>query len=504
MCAYRKPKTFADCYLYGLSNDKGYSASDELLTFVNRANRIDVSSDSFKNIVNSLKSRAQSAIPVKMLQQSDTVLCISPVKELNASFKVFRAKDPKSNKFTKKVFIDCTGLITQDRGFFICKEIDKLAAYLMAAAVIKIYEADNAKMLANGNLSKAATSAFIKMATSIIDKYRLPNYDNNRDKIKYIFGVYFAYNVIRLDIDSARNMATSATGFSRSDTKTYDYYYSYEDDFKDIATFITFIANTFKLKGIEPAVFLADWLKAYGKGTLYGVELYPSFLITLIYAYSGAYINNVKKIEYVTDNDMKTVYTTFTNIASTTFTGGFHYESAADREHYKHLAEIDEDAKNILSNRDDKQPGCPFTVTSDFFKKYAENHGLEKDDLEIQKFIDKINHDIAIDKAAVAPVLITEPVKESACNTSGVCDGTKEKAEAVTQDALDKHTARTGSSDDKEINDLKDAVKDDVKLENVRSDGEERYNAFLEWAKENNVGLNAATITIAHDYFTHY
>ena len=70
--------------------------------------------------------------------RSDVALCIGKA-EAPASFKVFMAKDLLSNARDKKVFIDVTGILTLNNGFYVCKEIDKLCAYLMGALVTLMY-----------------------------------------------------------------------------------------------------------------------------------------------------------------------------------------------------------------------------------------------------------------------------------------------------------------------------------------------------------------------------
>ena len=105
-----KPKTFADCSIYGKVDEAGFSTERALVSFIMSADRIDISSNAFKGVVEQLKSRSQVAVIVRMLQQGNVVLGIA-TKELSPSLKVFYAKDIKAGSKSKKVFVDVTGLI---------------------------------------------------------------------------------------------------------------------------------------------------------------------------------------------------------------------------------------------------------------------------------------------------------------------------------------------------------------------------------------------------------
>ena len=95
-----KPKNFAQCYLYGLTNSEGDVVEKNLFEFIMTAQRINVADQSFRPILNELKSRVNNAIVIRMLQQGNVVLCIAR-KEVPASFKVMAAKDPRDNKKEK-------------------------------------------------------------------------------------------------------------------------------------------------------------------------------------------------------------------------------------------------------------------------------------------------------------------------------------------------------------------------------------------------------------------
>ncbi len=321
-----KPKTFFNCYFYALSNEKGNVVENDILEYVTNAQRINYGDVSFKNIKDQLKARSTSAVLYRILQRGDINLCIYK-KELPSSFKVFCAKDKRSGSNTKKIFIDATGLIEYQDGQFYCKDIDRLATYLTGALVQMIYYTDTTKLTNNAILQKCSVSAFVKMFSGVMDYLKVNNYLQNRERILYIAGVYFGYSVMGLDIESARRISAVINRVNPMDQKAHDYRYI-EDDLTNIDTFITSITNTFKLVGMNTAVFANKWLFLYGKGTIYAMELYPLFLSTIMYAYAGTYLNNWKRIETTCGKDMVDIAVNVLKIGGDIYNRGFSYESA--------------------------------------------------------------------------------------------------------------------------------------------------------------------------------
>ena len=343
-----KPKNFAQCYLYGLTNAEGDVVEKNLFEFLMTAQRINIRDQSFKPIVTQLKSRTNNAVVIRMLQQGNVVLGLAK-KEVPASFKVIAAKDPKDGR-KEKIFVDVTGLITYENGFFVCKEIDRLAAYMLGVLVYQIYTKDPNKLIRNGSIQKYSVSGFMKMFSSELDYLRLTGFMSNRAKITYIAGVYFGVAVMGLDLAAARRTAcavsTTLLGTNAQECRAADYYYDAED-FKNINTFIESISKTFKLEGLTTDIFVDRWIYLYGKGSHFAVELYPVFLNTIIYAYSGTYMNNMKRIESVLGRDLVDLTTAVLKVGTDMFSAGFTYESGV-KDYYKYqeaqMAEVEEDA----------------------------------------------------------------------------------------------------------------------------------------------------------------
>lgn len=407
-----KPKNFADCYLYGIVNAEGGTVEKQLLDFLLNAQRINYADPAFAPIREALKSRVTSAVVYRMLEQGNIVLLLHN-KELPATFKVFYAKDPKANK-KHRVFVDVTGLIRFDNGQFYCKEIDKFSTYLLGVLAQEIYYNDTKALIRNGNIQKYSVSSFMKLAGGLMDFLRLTPYMQNRDRILYIFGVYFGYNVMRLDLSMARSVSMSMMHMSMNDAKSADYYYVAEDDFENIHTFITSLAKTFKMPQLTTDVFVERWLYLYGKGSHFALELYPVFLEMMLYAYSGTYINNWKRIEAATGKDMVDLATNILKIGGDMFNRGFTYESADTRQSAQNKAEQQEKLhesddlpcivkeKKLFNAHDISLCNMKTQHSAgetDIFKKAIADDILLK---ETEDFIEKLDH------CSVAPVSLEE------------------------------------------------------------------------------------------------
>ena len=367
-----KPKNFADCSLYAKTNAEGFTAEKQLMEFLLNAQRINYGDPAFKNIRDNLKSRVNAAVLYRLLQNGAITFMIAK-RELPASFKIFYSKDPRSSSRRRGIFVDVTGLIYEQNGVFYCKDIDKFSTYLLGVLVNYLYYLDNSKLLRNGALLKSSTSAFCKMFGGLLDYLRITGYIENRPRILYITGVYFCTNVMGLDMATARKVSMVANKLTAQEAKAADYYYVAEDEFTDIDSFCNSIINTFKLKGLTTGVVLDRWYFLYGKGTHFALELYPAFLQTIMYAYSGTYLNNWKRIESVTGRDMTDIATTILKIGSESIQQGFAYESADDREHFKDLYFTEVEQK-LKPNEDPTKATTPQQGMNNVFADKASNN----------------------------------------------------------------------------------------------------------------------------------
>ena len=401
---FTKPKNFADCSLYAKTNAEGLTAEKQLIDFLLNGQRINYGDPSFKNIRDNLKSRVNAAVLYRLLQNGGINFVIAK-RELPSAFKIFYGRDPRSASRHKTIFVDVTGLIYEQNGVFYCKDIDKFSTYLLGVLANYLYYLDNSKLLRNGNLQRASVSAFCKMFGGLLDYLRVTGYLENRPRILYITGVYFGTNVMGLDMATARKVSMIANKLTPQEAKAADYYYVAEDEFIDIDSFCNSIINTFKLKDLTTGVVLDRWYFLYGKGTHFALELYPAFLQTVLYAYSGTYLNNWKRIESVIGRDMTDIATMILKIGSESIQQGFAYESAENREYYdrRYVSEVSDPTKattpqqgttNIAKQRQNDSMNKSLENkaqinANDIQKVVRANADKIKDDINAQKSVEK-------------------------------------------------------------------------------------------------------------------
>ena len=387
-----KRKTFDNCYLYQLEQNKN---NKNLVNYILTAERIDKQSTAFRGIVEEEKRMQKSSILHTVMMMDKVELCIGTV-ELPRAFKVFEAHDVRVGKNADtKVFIDVTNLIQLKDGYFVCPKIDVLITYLFNALGYLLYSYAPEKLLNNSNITIAGTECFVAMFNFIIDYLRVIGFSQNKERISYLAALYFQRNILGKDLDTySKNMAARVAGLSAGDTKAFDLYYN-EEDFKSIDTFIGMITETFKLKGLTTEVFVSKWMYLYGVGTQYATEFFPAFSSVVISAYCGSYIVNQKQIERCCGRSMVTFCEAIIRMGNDEF----------DRRRYMSESEYDKTIPRskdtillmeFLFNSGKKLPKEMDFVAEDFksksktSKKLSEIIKFYEDSIQIKKLPKKI------------------------------------------------------------------------------------------------------------------
>lgn len=320
-------KSYNDSYLYNLEQKK----HNQLLSqFIINAERIeDKSSSAFTGISEEIKRLQRSNVLYSVLMKDDVVLCIN-TKEMPRAFKVFMAKDLREGQTARrKVFIDVTGIVNIKDGFYVCKNPQYLITYLFQALCYYLYEFDTARLLNNSNITISGAESFAGMFSYIIDYMRITGYEQNKNKIAYMSVLYYIKNMMGKEIDQyAKNVAAKIAGVPAANINAYDLYYR-EENFNNIDTFISSIAENFKLKGLTTEVFVSKWAYAFTPSAMYACEMFTSFASVLVATYVGAYLVNQKQIEKICGNSMIKFSTEIINIGSD-FIIGKYRESVDD------------------------------------------------------------------------------------------------------------------------------------------------------------------------------
>lgn len=293
-------KTLGNTFLYGKFNEY----DKVLFTYIMTADVVDKANESFDEIKYEIKKHQVSNSLVKVLMSKNIMLMIGN-KELPKAFKVFAARDVKSDR-KLKVFIDCTGLIHYSDGRYVCTEPAILVSHLVNAMNTLIYYADNKRILMNNNVAIEGARCFSALFTHVLDYiYKISSMSNIRDKCMYLASVYYQANILgkEADSDSVIANAKKISGLSDREQDIIKIQYD-ENTFTNIKYFIESCSKILRLDKLTLDLFVEKWMYLYGTGTLFGLELYPQFAAIMTDAYVGAYLNNQKTIEKVANKNM--------------------------------------------------------------------------------------------------------------------------------------------------------------------------------------------------------
>ena len=114
------PKTYSNTYIFNQYPDY----EKKMFGFIMNAERIDTSSNEFKDILYDFKRRNVSNSLLKIITSKNVVLCINPGNSLPKAFKTFVAKDVKQDKTSYKAFIDVTDCISFKNGAYVCSQTE--------------------------------------------------------------------------------------------------------------------------------------------------------------------------------------------------------------------------------------------------------------------------------------------------------------------------------------------------------------------------------------------
>lgn len=302
-------KRVSDAYLYQVA-DQGKN----IFEYIMSAERVDKNSDSFGDVVYSVKKQAISIL-MKVLLSDKIVLMIDP-KGMSRAFKVIYCKDVKDSKQKRKVFIDCSGIISHENGVYTCKKIGTLVSYLTTAMAYIIYYENPKAILSNNTLMKSSASAFVDMMLYVLGYLKVPvTYADNKERMAFVLAEYFLICNAGLDSQSETiyNLSKQLSGIK--DKKTCDYLhtlfaFTFANGECKFDKFLAKFAEVFlnQVEG-EPTpknrakltvdAFAQRWMYAYGSNTFLGLECFVPFSQIITDCYNGAFINQQNTIEKV-------------------------------------------------------------------------------------------------------------------------------------------------------------------------------------------------------------
>ena len=304
-------KRISDSYLYRKAD-----ADKALVKYIMGAHVVNKEDPSFNDIVYDVKKQAASSILMKVLLSDKVVLLIDDANGgTSRAFKVIYIKDLKSkDKNKKKVYIDCTSIISYENGYYKAKKITTLISYLITAMTYILYYNAPKTITTNFTLAKLSCGAFVDMMLYILGYLKVPTtYLDNKERMSFVIAEYYLTNVFGLDIQDGMVYNTAQQISGIKEKRLCDFYHTrFANLFEncDIEKFINefnlvFIDKDDKNRALNNKnrvtidSFSQKWMWAYGPGTFLGLECFVPFSAAITDCFMGAYINNQNTIEKV-------------------------------------------------------------------------------------------------------------------------------------------------------------------------------------------------------------
>ena len=309
-------KKFSDSYLYQKA-DYGR----DIYKYLMQAERIDKSSAAFADIVYEVKMRQISSVILKVLLSNRVVLMLDK-KGMSRAFKVMLAKDLKSSdKESRLVYVDCTGIIEYKNGKYSCSNIKALISYLIEAMTYVIFFNITEKIWNDTILVQSSTEAFVDMMLYVLGYLKFPvTYEDNKERASFVLAEYFLFNILERRSNTDANIGV-AKKVSKLPDRTCTYLHTtfadiYNNPKANIREFLQVFVKHFLeydpddiLDKKDNSILNVDvlvqrWMYAFGSGTFLGLELFVPFASILSDAYIGAYLNQQNTIQKVVDKNM--------------------------------------------------------------------------------------------------------------------------------------------------------------------------------------------------------
>ena len=291
-------KLFSDTYLY-----RKYPEYDKkMFEFIMGAERIDVNSEAFEDIMIDIKHRKINDALIKVLKSDNVIIGIKPGKSLPKAFKVFVAKDVREDK-KLKTFIDVSDCVFMKNGVYVCNHIDWIISYLINAMTSYIYAMLETKFTNNSSIIKYGGDAFVRCFSYIIDRiYKISTVQSLRKKVEYVAALYYQINFLGKDysknFDSIKTTAMRISKIDAKDANIVDILLN-DSCFLDIELFTENLARMFKFKDLSVSLILEKWMSAFGTGTIFALEFFPAFSMMMTNTYIGGYIDQQNSIEKI-------------------------------------------------------------------------------------------------------------------------------------------------------------------------------------------------------------
>lgn len=297
-------KTYSQTYLF-----KQYTEYEKkIYEFIMTADRIDVQSKEFEDVLYDFKRRNINSNLLKIITSKNVILGIGKAQPLPKAFKVFVAKDVKESKDTLKVFIDVTDCIMFKNGLYVCPKLEWLISYVINAMTSYIYAMSESRLVGNASVLKDGGAAFTKCFSYTIDRlYKVSTVQQLKKRVDYAIALYYQVNILgksfEKSFDTIKANALRIADADPKDVQLVDMSLE-QADFIHIEAFIQALSKIFNFKDLKVSNVVDTWMKAFGTGTIFALEFFPAFSAMMTNTYVGGYLDQQMTIEKIAGNSM--------------------------------------------------------------------------------------------------------------------------------------------------------------------------------------------------------
>ena len=301
-------KRLSDSYLYQTAD-----FNKTIFSYLMSSERVDKSVAEFNDVVYAIKKQAPPILS-KVLLSNKVVLMIDK-KGISRPFKVINVINVKDDNKDRKVFIDCTKVISNENNTYSCKKIGILISYLTTAMTYILYYNKDKTITTNALLTKTGAEAFTDLMIYVLGYLKVPvSFADNKERMSFVIAEYYQTCVLGVpNGESVYNMAKLVSGIKEK--KTCDYLHTlfsflFDNDC-DINKFIIKFAEIFMDQKENDTnspknrirltidAFVQRWMYAFGPSTIFALECFVPFSQMLTDCYTGAFLNQQNTIEKI-------------------------------------------------------------------------------------------------------------------------------------------------------------------------------------------------------------
>ena len=300
------PKLYTDSYIYS----KYATYGEKMYKSVLNGERVDPNSPEFIPVIDELKRRRVEPFILKVLQSPKTVILVEKFKsDLPKAFKSFIFKDVRTDG-SIKLFLDLTECVKFKDGEYRVTNVDWINATVFSGTITYGYFMVPTKFINNATIVNEGCGIFVNCLSYIYDRlYKISSVRQLKSRLEYFFALYYLVCICHRDIDRQYDsIVATAIKITRIESRDANYVNALmnESDFTNIDTFTAAVARLFTFRDLTTDVIVGMWMKCFGSGTVFGLELFNALCIMMTNTYCGGYIDQQMTIEKVAGQRIST------------------------------------------------------------------------------------------------------------------------------------------------------------------------------------------------------